>query len=71
MVRLALNYRWIVWVTSAGLLYFAIDGLRTGSTMVFNRTVTRSEDALLYWCGVFGSAALGIACAMAALLGPH
>ena len=59
---------WITILMAIFLLVNAIWGLITGSTILFYRSVKRSEDRLLYWCAVCGSAALGIAAVLAVVL---
>jgi hypothetical protein len=62
------DHNWIVLIAAAVLLFSAVQGITTGRTTLFYRTVTRSEDPTLYWPAVAGSAILGIAVALTLIL---
>ena len=52
---------WVYLLMGAGLVFIALRDAASGTTLFFRTTVKRSEDALLYWLSVFGTAALGVA----------
>lgn len=52
---------WIILLAAAYLLFSAMQGLATGKTTLFYRTVARSEDGYLFWFAVVIPAVLGIA----------
>lgn len=59
---------WILLLVAAGLLYNAVEGMVTGSAILFFRTVKRPEDGYLYWWAVLMSSILGVAALVAFLL---
>lgn len=61
---------WMAIFASVVLLYNAASGIKTGRAMVVFQYVKRSEDALLFWIVVWGSALLGVACGIAVVLHP-
>ena len=44
--------RFIFLVMGLSLTIISLEGIRTGSAILFVRDVTRSEDGYLYWCAI-------------------
>ena len=59
---------WIALLIGGFLLVQAIQAIKTGSVTVIFRTITRQDDALLFWVGVVLSGALGIAAIVLAFI---
>ena len=59
---------WIALLIGGFLLVSAIQAIKTGSVTVIFRTVTRQDDALLFWVGVVLSGTLGVAAIVLAFL---
>ena len=59
---------WIVLLAAVALLIEALRGLVTGSTILFYRTVTRSEDGFLYWTAIWSGVVVGIAALLVVFL---
>lgn len=54
------RHSWIIVLAGVLLLAEASRGLATGSTILNNRKVTRSEDPSLYWFSIGMGMALGV-----------
>lgn len=60
---------WFYLFVGLVLVYWAVQGLRTGETGTFNGWVSRSEHPFFYWFHVILSAILGVSCVVAVFLG--
>ena len=50
----------MAWGGSVALLFNAASELVTGSAILFNGPVRRTEDPALYWAAIIMSAAMGV-----------
>lgn len=65
------GHDWVFWLSAAVLVFNGVWGLRTGSTSLIHRTVTRTEDGYLYWFSVLTSLIVGIGGALVLILDRH
>lgn len=63
-----ISHNWILLLVGAYLLIEGLRGLATGSTLLFYRTVKRSEDGYLYWFAVGTGVIVGGACVVHSFL---
>ena len=61
MITSASSHNWIILAGGGVLLFNVINGMATGSAILFYRYAKRSEDPLLYWISIALSAVLGVA----------
>ncbi len=60
-------HRWLLLLGGLYLQWNLISGLTTGSTRLVYGLVKRSDNALLYWCGIGFSAVFGAGALLAFL----
>jgi hypothetical protein len=47
-------------ITSVSLLLWSLNGIKTGSTVLFVGKVTRSGDGYLFWIGIWMKVVIGV-----------